>query len=121
MISNTVFVFKIRPYGTTSNEAFHNEIKGFFRNVRFCIGRFAKSHAQIITAAKLIYNILKRQGYTTVRSQSDLLFHLSAFFKTESVIFDPRLDLETVPNPFVNADSLPPTARRIRMRPARAP
>ena len=61
------------PYGTTGNEAFHNELKGFFRCVYTPKRRYVKSLVDVIAAVKSVSGFLQKQKLTKQHTQSNLL------------------------------------------------
>ena len=84
------------PYGTTSNEAFHNELKGFFRNIRTPTRRLVQILARLVTVVKLIAGSLEEQDLTrTKHSQSDKLRSFCKHLEAEPLEFRPLLRVMT--------------------------
>ena len=108
-------------YGTTRNEAFHNQLKAYYRNVMLQTGRNATLVASIVTAAKLVSGTLRVGHEVTVsHAENQLLQAATSAFVSAGVTFRPKLHLRTVGNPDVDEAVLPAGARRLRKRPAAA-
>ena len=84
------------PYGTTPNEAYHMELKSMFRNIRSCTRSYAKTHAKIATAVKLIGGSMAEGGRTKRESQTTLLHAFCARLEKSHIRFVPRLGEKTV-------------------------
>ena len=82
-------------YGTTQNEAFHQKLKGFFRNVMIQTRRNAKAICQVTTLAKLIGGSLAKSEMITSREEHELLRTASSFLWESPLRFRPFLDLKT--------------------------
>ena len=66
-------------HGTTHNEAFHLELKAFFRNVMHQTSEHAVMICKIVTLVKLIYSVMSTSCCLTQQDQSS---RLRAFMKT---------------------------------------
>ena len=108
---------QVVPYGTTSNEAFHNELKGCFSCVLHMTQRYVVAHARVISGMKLIAGFLKKQNFTRVYEQAALVRSFCARLQEEALDFSPLLRFDRRPNPIVDVDSLDAAAKRLRKRP----
>jgi hypothetical protein len=54
----------IKIHDSTSNEAYHRELKGMFRNVRQCTPDYARTHAKVASAVKVVVGHMKKSGRT---------------------------------------------------------
>ena len=107
------------PFGTTRNEAFHRQLKAFYRNVMHQTARHARCIANVATLAKLFAGYLRHSGKNLTRSiaECDLLRMVADHLLTETPIsFDPLLSIKTVENTKVDVSVLPPKAKRLKMR-----
>ena len=104
-------------YGTTRNEAFHLELKSFFRNIRGVRARRAQLIGEVVTVAKLLVSSHVKSRMTKKRSQSAHLHDLAMqFFASPGnlMINGPRMDVRATYNVKVNVDELPTNAKRMR-------
>ena len=84
LFNNTRFIARNEGvdvvYGTTRNEAFHRELKGFFANVRCVRIRRAQLIGEIVTLAKLVAGAMVRTRTTSkkqpvaVKTRGGILF-----------------------------------------------
>ena len=79
------------PYGTTPNEAYHNEIKSMFRNIRVCSKAYVRTHAKIATLVKLIAGHLSALPTSRGQSQSSLLHHFCNQIERTALEFWPLI------------------------------
>jgi hypothetical protein len=100
-------------YGTTRNEAFHKQLKSFFRNVIFQTGRHAEGVAAVATMAKLVSGAMECDP-TKKHAEQDLLTMASTFLRANPMCVVPRLDHRTKPNPEAELDTLPKSAKKFR-------
>ena len=106
------------PYGTTSNEAFHNELKGFFTCVLTPTQRFVRTHARVVTLIKLLSLRLKSLDLSKKSRQSALLRDFCVALEDEPARFHPLFDISVRYSANVNVDSLDDAARVVRKRPS---
>ena len=74
-------------HGTTHNEAFHRELKSFYRNVMTQSKSHAILVAKVVTFAKLVSSVMQRGEYTTGMRQVELL---KAFVRELSIYGLPK-------------------------------
>lgn len=105
------------PYGTTSNEAFHKQVKGFFRNVQIQTARNAVNVCSVIRLAKLISGWMnKTDTVENLREHETLKKFVNIIMNTCPVKFDPKLNFKVVANDRVDKSVLPPNAKVCRVR-----
>ena len=105
-------------FGTTGNEAFHNQLKGWFRNVFFQTARNAELVCQVATSAKLLAGTLQQCRMTSALREHESMGMSLATMAQQQIVWTPRMVCATVANPKVDQDSLPVGVKRIRKRPA---
>ena len=105
-------------YGTTNAEAFHSQLKPFFRNVMIQTRRNATVVCMVATLAKLVVGTLTTVPIITERAEHELLRDAANFFMESPLVFTPRVCLDTIANEKVDEDALPASAKRLRKRPA---
>ena len=101
---------------TTRNEAFHRQLKAFYRNVMVQSARNATVVAAIATLSQLIAGGMARAATSTKVSQSDLLRIAASVLDSQMPSFEPRLDV-TVSRTHVSVAQqadLPPGVKRPR-------
>ncbi len=111
-------------YGTTRNEAFHEELKGFFRNIRAVRARRAHLIGEVVTVTKLLAGATKKTRFTSKVNQADNVRAVAAALLSGEVHpFDgaDRLDARVVYNEPVDVSSLPLASFVPRKRPAARP
>ena len=101
-------------YGTTRNEAFHSQLKSYFRNIMIQSRRNAKVVCQIATMGKLIGGTLSSVPTIFPREEHELIRAASRFFIENPLCFRPRLNLRTKLNEAIDEDELPASAKRLR-------
>ena len=107
-------------FGTTRNEAFHKQLKTFYRNVMHQLRRHALCVAAVATFAKLFAGFLQRhqEFQTSSNREHTLLEQLAAFLLAESPIkFEPRMRFNVIADPVIDQSSLPKNAKRKRKCP----
>ena len=82
----------VKVHDTTSNEGYHNELKGFFRNIMSCSKEYAKTHAKIASEVKLIGGCLKAEEHTRAMTQTHLLHKFCALLENSPLTFNPKLE-----------------------------
>ena len=107
-------------YGTTRNEAFHMQLKSFWRNVMWQTSRNAKVVASLVTFAKLMVGQIQSTCYTTNKPEHELLRRAAAILMSDPLTFEPLMDLSAVPTPKADLASLPPNAKVPWKRPAQS-
>ena len=108
-------------YGTTRNEAFHMQLKAFFRNVFIQTERNARAVSSVCTFAKLLAGWARKSLPLTERHQERELLHAALCALTQHPPkIAPKLRLERSANPQVDVDRLPSSAKVLRRRPAAA-
>ena len=106
-------------YGTTHNEAFHSQLKPFYRNIMIETARDARTVSAVATTAKLIAGYAKYHTIlTTPHEDHESLRAAAAAFVREGGAVRPKMNHEAVHHPAVDQDALPPYAKRLRKRPA---
>ena len=104
-------------YGTTRNEAYHQQLKTFYRNIFVQTGRNACLVAKLATTAKLLAaNVSASSGMEDREHQ--ILNSAAESIMASNVTVRPRLRCHDVPNPVVDLTSLPKSAKTCRKRPA---
>ena len=103
-------------YGTTQNEAFHSQLKSFFRNIMFQTRRNAHVIFQIVTFAKLLAGATSKASTMQEKEKHELLRAASKFLWDGPLRFTPRLDFKTELNEHVDEDNLPQSAKRIKRK-----
>jgi hypothetical protein len=104
-------------YGTTRNEAFHRQLRSFFRNIIYQSGRNAHMVASIATVAKLLAGYMDRPETTVDIDEAALLKTVASNLADSPATFSPLLDMIRPTRVHVDADaqeSLPLNAKRIR-------
>ena len=106
------------PYGTTRNEAAHNQLKSFYRNVLHQTGRNAQMVAAVCTSAKLLAGWMQRiPNLADVRREEHevLRYALSSIAGSPpDLTVRPRMRGKTRHNPSVDENALPQGAKRLR-------
>ena len=105
-------------YSTTRNEAFHNQLKGFFRNVFQQTGRNAQMICKVATFAKLVVGVMARETTTSQQHEHQLLQVVAQTWTSCGIVVNPRLAQRAVANASVNVELLPPGVNLPRKRPA---
>ena len=82
------------PNGTLPNEAYHMELKQLFRNIRRCRQTYARTHAKVATAVKLIGGHLSEAPFTKSDRQTTLLHLFCAKLEKNPLKFDPLLTVQ---------------------------
>ena len=90
-----------KMYGTTRNEAFHEQLEAFWRNVVQQTGRNVHVVAGVATLAKLLAGQLQAKNYTIGHREHELLRTASAILMTEPLRFEPLFNHVTVAAPTV--------------------
>ena len=106
-------------FGTTRNEAFHKQLKAFYRNVFHQTSRHAQCIANVATLAKLLAGYLQRSAGNLVRNyeEHDVLVALAKHLLAERPIpFKPRMRHAIAHNEPVDVESLPRNVKRMRKR-----
>jgi hypothetical protein len=87
------------PFGTTPNEAFHLQVKGYFRNIQVQTQRHAKAVCSVMTTARLmsgwmrsIETITELQEHERLRRVADILM------STYPIKFTPKIKCNVVGN-----------------------
>jgi hypothetical protein len=104
-------------YGTTSNEAFHNQFKSFFRNVYFQTGRNLKFVCEVVAAIKVFGATLADTSLTSMPREHVLVRTVADIFSCTSDAWNPKVHCETIRNPRVDQSQLPRGAKVMRKRP----
>ena len=107
-------------FGTTRNEAFHMQLKSFFRNIYHQTGRNATLIYQVATLVKLIAGNISKCSATSVFREHQLLRSVVATMRARTEPLTPKIRCKARKNPKVDVDSLPPKAKTLRKRPASA-
>ena len=107
----------VKPfYGTTANEGFNLQFKGYFRNIFHQTGRNAILVCKAITLAKLLVAKLRKDlPHTKLREHELLQTALQAMTQSSAEIA-PRLIVRVRKNPAVNQQLLPDNVKRLRKR-----
>lgn len=100
------------PYGTTKNEAFHNQLKGYFREVVHQTRRNAEYVARVATLAKLVAASVDSARLTREYYEADVLRAACRVLVSSPPTITPLLELKTVPNPKVDEAMLAAGAKR---------
>ena len=109
-------------YGTTRNEAFHQQLKSYFRNVMLQTRRHAKVVFKVATLGKVLAGTLTKIDLIhTSDKEHELLCAGAEFFKQGCMKFRPQLRLLTKVNEQVDESLLPSNAKKIRKRKRVAP
>ena len=101
-------------YGTTRNEAFHNQLKAFFRNVMHQTGRNAGNVCRVVTLSKLLAGAVGRSQLTRKVRETMRMSVASAMLRKSEYTFSPPLDIVVRANQKVDVDSLPASAKKLR-------
>jgi hypothetical protein len=101
-------------YGTTRNEAFHKQLKSFFRNIMLQLGRNLTNISAVATIAKLVAAFSSQLDTSTTKGEAELLRAAAAHWIENPITFVPLMNHKTQPNPVVDVDTLPASAKRIR-------
>ena len=106
-------------FGTTRNEAFHLQLKAFYRNVMHQTARHARCVANVATLVKLLAGYFCQSQNNLVQSipEKDLLRMIAEYLLTDTPISSSTmLSVEAVQNPKVDVSKLPPNAKKLRKR-----
>ena len=106
-------------FGTTRNEAFHKQLKSFYRNVMFQTHRNALRVADIATLAKLFAGFLlhNHEKLANTVEEHSLLERLANILIAEAPTkFAPLMSHKIIVNPAVDQSSLQQNAKRMRKR-----
>ena len=103
-------------YGTTRNEAYHLQLKAFFRNVFQQSSRHARLKGQVATLAKLLAGTMGNCEFSCQHEEAKVLRSASSILLQGPLEFEPKINILTKMNPSVNVEDLPPTARCPRKR-----
>ena len=79
------------PYGTTLNEAFHNELLVFFRIIRTHSLATVTWLAKVITSTKLVAGMANKSALTKTHSQSMLLREYCQGLESAPLKFEPLI------------------------------
>lgn len=105
-------------YGTSSVEAFQLQFKSWFRNIFHQSGRNAVLVCKACTLAQLLIANLKKTMPDNRLREHDLLTRVVQSLVESTVPFEPAFSNRVRLNPTVNESLLPPSAKRLRKRPA---
>ena len=105
-------------YGTTSNEAFHNQFKSFFRNVFFQTGRHLQFVCDLVAMIKVLGATLAEASLTSVQREHVFIHTAAELFSGQCDEWHPKIDCEMVRNPIVDPAQLPRGVQVMRKRPA---
>ena len=108
---------EIVQYGTTGNEAFHNQLKAWFRNVFVQTARNAILVCSVACFSKLIASTLQRCDLTREYGEHELLTLASGFLRANNIEFQPAVEIVAQDYPEVDLDALPKSAKRLRKQP----
>ena len=73
--------------GTTHNEAYHKELKAFFRNVMKQSAAHARMIADVATIVKLIALMMQKAEVSREHRQVDLLLAFAREFSSSGFVF----------------------------------
>ncbi len=99
-------------YGTTRHEAFHLQLKAFFRNVMFQTKRNATVVAQVATLSKLIAACIRKADLIANHFEFECLRLASVVLFSSTQPWVPKFNHGTTSDPSVDTALLPPTASR---------
>ena len=85
----------VKVHDTTTNEAYHLELKGMFRNIRHCSSAYARTHAKIATAMKLVACFVQKSQRTKVERQANLLHQSCTELESLPLTFEPKIDIRS--------------------------
>jgi hypothetical protein len=101
-------------YGTTRNEAFHKQLVSFFRNVMLQSSRNLTNISAVATLAKLVAAFTSHIDTSIVVDEHEMLRAAADHWLENPITFLPLMNHKTQPNPVVDVDALPASAKRIR-------
>ena len=104
------------PFGTTPNEAFHNELKAYFRGIYTPSRSRIVGASRVITSVKLIAGMAKKANHTKTYSQSMLLREYCAGLESNPLKFDPPLVVTPQPCEPVDISEYDPRAKGVGRR-----
>ena len=78
-------------YGTTSNEAFHNQVKQFFNNRTGFTRSYARTAARAFVLRHLLRSSLGRVGVGVGRRPQDLQAFVAQYLRSSQLQLRPRL------------------------------
>ena len=97
-------------YGTTRNEAFHLQLKGFWRNIMHQTRGNAMVAASVVLIVKLLASQVAKGNYKKCIREHELLRCASASLMQQPWEFDPVMRHKTKKRPSVDIISLPASA-----------
>ena len=109
------------PFGTTRNEAFHRQLKSFYRNVMVQTRRHAMMVGDIATLVKLFAGFVHKCHDSLVHKfeEHELLRRIAEqLLAVPEVRFDPPMNHKVEANVHVDESTLPMNAKRLRKNPA---